>query len=65
MSLSILIVDDEKNARENIAKFLKKKEYEELEAADLKSASKVLATDSDDLMPLNVQLPERLGTNFV
>ena len=26
MSLSILVVDDEKNARENIAAFLKKKE---------------------------------------
>jgi DNA-binding NtrC family response regulator len=65
MSLSILIVDDEKNARENIAKFLKKKEYEVLEAGDLKEARKVLATESADIVLLDVQLPDGLGTNFV
>ena len=65
MSLSILIVDDEQNARENIAKFLKKKDFEVLEAGDLKSARKVLATDSADIVLLDVQLPDGLGTNFV
>ncbi len=65
MSLSILIVDDEQNARENIAKFLNKKDFEVLEAGDLKSARKVLATDSADIVLLDVQLPDGLGTNFV
>jgi DNA-binding NtrC family response regulator len=65
MSLSVLIVDDEKNARENIAAFLKKKDYEVLEAANLKEAKKAIASGSADIVLLDVQLPDGLGTTLL
>ena len=65
MSLSILVVDDEKNARENIAAFLKKKDYEVLEAANLKEAKKTLGAGSADIVLLDVQLPDGLGTTLL
>lgn len=65
MSLSILIVDDEKNARENIAKFLIKKKYEVLEAGTIKEAAKALGADSADIVLLDVQLPDGLGTTLL
>ncbi len=65
MSLTVLVVDDEKNARENIAAFLKKKNYEVLEASDLKEAKKTIADGSADLVLLDVQLPDGLGTTLL
>ena len=65
MSLSILIVDDEKNARENIAKFLTKKKYEVLEAGTIKEAAQALTADSADIVLLDVQLPDGLGTTLL
>ncbi|MEX1248438.1 MAG: sigma-54 dependent transcriptional regulator [Anaerolineales bacterium] len=65
MSLSVLIVDDEKNARENIAAFLKKKDYEVLEGDSIKAAKKVLAEGSADVILLDVELPDGLGTNLL
>lgn len=65
MSLSILIVDDEKNARENIAKFLAKKKYEVLEAGTIKEAIQALDADSADIVLLDVQLPDGLGTTLL
>lgn len=62
MSLSVLVVDDEKNARENIAAFLKKKDYEVLEADSIKAAKKNLAQGSADVVLLDVELPDGLGT---
>lgn len=65
MSLTILVVDDEKNARENIAAFLKKKNYEILEASNLKEAKKTINDGSADLVLLDVQLPDGLGTTLL
>jgi len=65
MSLTVLVVDDEKNARENIAAFLKKKNYEVLEASNLKEAKKAIADGSADLVLLDVQLPDGLGTTLL
>ncbi len=65
MSLTVLVVDDEKNARENIAAFLKKKNYEVLEASNLKEAKKAIADASADLVLLDVQLPDGLGTTLL
>lgn len=65
MSLTVLIVDDEKNARENIAAFLSKKEYEVLEAGDLKTAKKELDSGNADIVLLDVQLPDGLGTTLL
>jgi two-component system response regulator AtoC len=65
MSLTVLIVDDEKNARENIAAFLGKKDYEVLEAGDIKSAKKALDAGNADIVLLDVQLPDGLGTSLL
>ena len=65
MSLTILIVDDEKNARENIAAFLVKKGNEVLEAGSIKAANKILADGSADIVLLDVQLPDGLGTTLL
>jgi two-component system response regulator AtoC len=65
MGLSILVVDDEKNARENIAAFLKKKDYEVLEAGNIKDAKKTMASGSADVILLDVQLPDGLGTTLL
>lgn len=65
MSLTVLVVDDEKNARENIAAFLKKKDYEVLEASNLKEAKKAITDGSADLVLLDVQLPDGLGTTLL
>jgi DNA-binding NtrC family response regulator len=62
MSLTILIVDDEKNARENIAAFLVKKGNEVLEAGTIKAAKKILTEGSADIVLLDVELPDGLGT---
>lgn len=62
MGLSILIVDDEKNARQNIASFLKKKDYEVLEAETIKAAKKIIGEGSADIVLLDVELPDGLGT---
>ena len=65
MSLSILIVDDEKNARQNIAAFLKKKDFEVLEAETIKAAKKSIADGSADVVLLDVELPDGLGTTLL
>ena len=62
MGLSILVVDDEKNARQNIAAFLKKKDFEVLEAETIKAAKKSIAEGSADVVLLDVELPDGLGT---
>jgi two-component system, NtrC family, response regulator AtoC len=65
MSFSILVVDDEKNARENIASFLRKKNYEVLEAGTVKEAKKTISAGSADIVLLDVQLPDGLGTSLL
>ena len=66
MSLTILIVDDEKNARKNIGAFLqKKKKYEVIEAENIKAAKKAFADGSADIVLLDVQLPDGLGTTLL
>jgi DNA-binding NtrC family response regulator len=65
MSLTVLIVDDEKNARKNIGAFLEKKKYEVLESEDIKNAKKHLAEGNADIVLLDVQLPDGLGTTLL
>jgi DNA-binding NtrC family response regulator len=65
MSLTVLIVDDEKNARKNIGAFLGKKKYEVLESEDIKNAKKHLAEGNADIVLLDVQLPDGLGTTLL
>jgi two-component system response regulator AtoC len=61
MSLTVLIVDDEENARINIASFLDGKGYEILHAATLGEARDQVQIGSADIVLLDVRLPDGYG----
>jgi two-component system response regulator AtoC len=61
MTATILIVDDEANARTNIGGFLVSRGYEVLEAATLAEAREKLKLGSADIILLDVQLPDGYG----
>jgi DNA-binding NtrC family response regulator len=61
MSLTVLIVDDEENARHNIASFLSRRGYEVLGVATLGEARSVVQRGSADIILLDVRLPDGYG----
>lgn len=61
MSLTVLIVDDEENARLNIASFLNGNGYEVLQAATLSEARDLVMSGSADIVLLDVRLPDGYG----
>lgn len=65
MTLTVLVIEDEKTARDNMSTFLKKKDYEVLEAADLKTGRQLLQQNNPDVVLMDVQLPDGLGTSLL
>ncbi len=65
MSYTVLIVDDEENARVIINTFLTPKGYEVIEAATLAEARKHLQKGTPDIILLDVQLPDGYGPNLL
>jgi len=65
MSISVLIVEDEVNARENIGRFLQDKGYELLEAGTLTDARTFLGKGEGDVILLDVQLPDGYGPTLL
>ncbi len=65
MSLSVLIVDDEATARQNIGEFLKAKGMEVVEAGTLAEAREKVKKGEGDLILLDVQLPDGYGPNLI
>jgi len=65
MSLTILIVDDEENARLNIGSFLSTRGYEVLGASTLGEAREHLRRGSADLILLDVRLPDGFGPSLL
>lgn len=65
MSMTILIVDDEENARRNIKEYLEKKNYEVVEAANIADAKAIIDKGGADIVLLDVELPDGLGTNLL
>jgi DNA-binding NtrC family response regulator len=61
MSLTVLIVDDEDNARHNIASFLSGRGYEVLGVATLGEARGVVQRGGADVVLLDVRLPDGYG----
>lgn len=61
MSATILIVDDEENARLNIGEFLTSRGYEISGAATLEDAREKLKLNIADIILLDVQLPDGYG----
>lgn len=65
MSFSVLIVDDEENARSFIATFLKSQGYEVFDVATLKDAKKHIESGEADIIVLDVQLPDGYGPSLL
>jgi DNA-binding NtrC family response regulator len=61
MSLTVLIVDDEENARLNIASFLTGNSYEVVQAATLGEAREQVMSGNADIVLLDVRLPDGYG----
>lgn len=61
MSATVLIVDDEENARHNIRKFLTGIGYEILEAKTLAEAREIIQQNMADIILLDVELPDGFG----
>lgn len=65
MSLSVLVVDDEENARANVGELLKKKGYEIIEAGTLGEARECVKKGEGDVILLDVQLNGEYGLNLL
>lgn len=65
MSYTILIIDDEEHARNNISEYLKTSGYEVFEAGTLKEARKHINNGDGDVIILDVQLPDGYGLDFL
>jgi len=65
MALTILIVDDEENARKNIGEFLGTKGYNIIEAATIAIAREFIQKGEGDIILLDVQLPDGYGPNLL
>jgi two-component system response regulator AtoC len=65
MSITVLIVDDEQNAREFIGDFLVTKGYEVICAPTLEAAKDSLQRGVGDVVLLDVNLPDGYGPNLL
>jgi len=65
MGISVLFVEDEVNARQNIGKFLQDKGYEFLEAGTLAEARIFLQKGAGDVILLDVELPDGYGPTLL
>ncbi len=65
MSATILIVDDEENARLNIGTFLSGHGYEISSAASLAEARECIRRENADIILLDVQLPDGYGPQLL
>ena len=61
MSATVLIVDDEENARHNIGDFLVSRGYEIIGVPTLAEARQVISQEKADIILLDVELPDGYG----
>ncbi len=65
MTATILVVEDEENARTHIVDYLESEGYEALSAANLEEARSHLEQDNADIVLLDVQLPDGYGPDLL
>jgi two-component system response regulator AtoC len=65
MNITVLIVDDEENARQNIGQYLGARGYEIREAANLAAAKKSVFNEDIDIVLLDVELPDGYGPSLL
>jgi CheY-like chemotaxis protein len=64
MNKKILVVDDEADVRRFLTAVLHKRGYETLTAEDGREAFEIVERDRPDLIILDLQMPQRTGTDF-
>ena len=65
MGLTVLVVDDEENARTNLGIYLTNKGYEVLGASNLTEARQFVNNGAADIILLDVQLKDEYGPNLL
>jgi DNA-binding NtrC family response regulator len=65
MSLTVLVVDDEDLARNNVSEILRDAGYEAIEAGDLEQAHQLLDSGAADIILLDVMLPDGSGLTLL
>jgi DNA-binding NtrC family response regulator len=65
MAITVLIVDDEDNARRNIGDYLTARGYETIGAGSLADARAAVQRGDGDVILLDVQLPDGSGPNLL
>ncbi len=65
MSFSVLIVDDEETARDNIASFLRSLGYEVFGVSTLREAIEYIERGQADIILLDVELPDGYGPSLL
>ncbi|MBS3751069.1 MAG: sigma-54-dependent Fis family transcriptional regulator [Anaerolineales bacterium] len=65
MTATILLVDDEENARNNIGSYLESEGYEVLLAANLETAREHISAQEADIILLDVRLPDGYGPDLL
>jgi len=65
VSYTVLIIDDAESARKNISEFLNASGYEVLEAGSIKEGKGYLKRGNADIVVLDVNLPDGLGTDLL
>ena len=65
MGYSILIIDDEENARKNICGLLKENDFDVIESGSIKIGRDYLMKGDGDVVLLDVHLPDGEGTEFL
>ena len=65
MAITVLIVDDEENARVNIGEFRTTRGYETIGVANLADARAAVQRGDGDVILLDVNLPDGYGPNLL
>jgi len=65
LNCSVLIVDDDKQARENISEYLKLSGYEIFEADSITEAKENISKNDPDIIVLDEQLPDGYGLDLL
>jgi len=65
LSYTLLIIDDEENARINISEYLRMKDFEVFEAGTLKQGREFINKGDGDIIILDVQLPDGYGLDML
>jgi CheY-like chemotaxis protein len=64
MSKKVLVIDDEADVRKFITAVLEKEGYQTVTAGDGAEALEKASTERPDLIILDLQMPEKTGTDF-